>query len=62
MTRDELMERMSGHEFTAWIALNNVRAQEAADAADPEDGKVFFHGKDPDADDEEPEDDEGDGG
>jgi len=62
MTRDELMERMSGYELSAWIALNNVRAQEHAEAPDPEDGQVFIHGTDPDADDEDDLEDEDDDG
>lgn len=68
MTRHELMERMSGHELAAWIALERVRAKEEMDAeerrrdiAESGDGKVIVSGRDPDADDDDPEEEEDDG-
>jgi hypothetical protein len=58
MTRDEMMARMSGQEFSAWGALFTVKDEEREHAehmADSGDGVVIYSGDDRD---EEPDDDE----
>ena len=59
MTRDEMMARMSGQEFSAWGALFNVKEEErehAEHVAESGDGVVIYDGLDrhdePDEDDD----------
>lgn len=50
------MSRMSGQEFTAWIALFNVKAREAEEARDiveSGDGIVHVYGRDGEEDQDE---------
>lgn len=60
MTRDELIERMSSRELSAWHALFLVEAEErehARDVIESGDGLVIVSGRD--GDDEDDDGDEG---
>jgi hypothetical protein len=59
MTRHELMCRMSGREFMAWLALEKIHADEqehARNVAESGDGVVVYHGRPEDDDDEDDDD------
>ena len=62
MTRDDLMARMSGQEYAAWMALFRIKGQEAEDAktaAEASDGIAIISGRDePDTDEDETDIDE----